>query len=101
MSGYVERLRACLGPRKVILVYTTALIREAGGRLLFQRRADFEWWGLPGGVLEVGESLADGVVREVREAKFPARRREALLCALDWHDEVCGLWLPLRVDPGE
>ncbi len=67
MSGYVERRRARLGPRKVILVYTTALIREAAGRLLFQRRADFEWWGLPGGVLEVGESLADGVVREVRE----------------------------------
>ncbi len=25
------------------------------------------WWSLPGGALETGESLADGVRREVRE----------------------------------
>jgi len=25
------------------------------------------WWSLPGGALEIGESLADGVRREVRE----------------------------------
>ena len=25
------------------------------------------WWSLPGGALELGESLADGVCREVRE----------------------------------
>jgi ADP-ribose pyrophosphatase YjhB (NUDIX family) len=25
------------------------------------------WWSLPGGALELGESLADGVKREVRE----------------------------------
>jgi len=25
------------------------------------------WWSLPGGALEIGESLADGVCREVRE----------------------------------
>lgn len=67
MSGYIERLRAQLGPRKVILVYATALIRDAAGRLLFQRRADFGWWGLPGGVLEVGESLAGCAAREARE----------------------------------
>ncbi|MBL8058279.1 MAG: NUDIX domain-containing protein [Anaerolineales bacterium] len=67
MSGYVAELRRRAGPGKVLLVYATALIRDAAGRLLFQRRADFGWWGLPGGVLEVGESLAECAAREARE----------------------------------
>jgi ADP-ribose pyrophosphatase YjhB (NUDIX family) len=67
MSGYLTRLRRRVGRDKVILVYATALIRDAAGRLLFQRRADFGWWGLPGGVLEVGEALADCAVREAKE----------------------------------
>lgn len=67
MSDYVARLRARVGSRKVILVYVTALIRDAQGRLLFQRRSDFEWWGLPGGVLEIGETLSACCVREARE----------------------------------
>jgi 8-oxo-dGTP pyrophosphatase MutT (NUDIX family) len=67
MSDYVKRLRARVGPRKVILVYATALIRDAQGRLLFQRRSDFGWWGLPGGVLEIGETLSVCCVREAWE----------------------------------
>lgn len=67
MSDYVTRLRARVGSRKVILVYVTALIRDAQGRLLFQRRRDFDWWGLPGGVLELGETLSACCVREARE----------------------------------
>lgn len=67
MTGYVEALRARIGPRKVILCFAAALIRDAAGRLLWQCRADFGWWGLPGGVLEVGESLADCARREARE----------------------------------
>lgn len=67
MSDYVARLRARVGSRKVILVYATALIRDAQGRLLFQRRRDFAWWGLPGGVLEIGETLSACCVREARE----------------------------------
>ena len=41
-----------------------------GGRVLLVRRGTEPMkgrWTLPGGLLELGESLADGVVREVRE----------------------------------
>jgi ADP-ribose pyrophosphatase YjhB (NUDIX family) len=37
------------------------------GRVLLQRRADFDVWGLPGGVLEPGESIAQCARRELRE----------------------------------
>lgn len=66
--NYLHWLRAHIGPRKTLLAYATALVRDAQGRLLFQRRADFPGqWGLPGGLLELDETLAECAVREVRE----------------------------------
>jgi ADP-ribose pyrophosphatase YjhB (NUDIX family) len=37
------------------------------GRLLLQQRADSGEWGLPGGSVEIGETVTDAIVREVRE----------------------------------
>ena len=67
MTGYLAWLRAHLGPGLIPLAYATALVRDAAGRILFEKRSDFEWWGLPGGVIEPGESPAACAVREVRE----------------------------------
>jgi ADP-ribose pyrophosphatase YjhB (NUDIX family) len=51
----------------VWLCYVTALIFDSRGHVLMQRRSDFDWWGLPGGVIERGEAAAECVTREVRE----------------------------------
>jgi ADP-ribose pyrophosphatase YjhB (NUDIX family) len=67
MPDYIRWLRGRIGPRKTILAYATALIRDADGRLLFQRRTDFDWWGLPGGIVELGETFRDCAVREAKE----------------------------------
>jgi len=37
------------------------------GQLLLMRRSDNGFWGLPGGFVEVGESVADAAKREVAE----------------------------------
>lgn len=37
------------------------------GRLLLQKRADGGQWGLPGGSVEIGESVTQAIRREVRE----------------------------------
>lgn len=63
---YVRWLLARVGHVRVILVYT-AFIPDQQGRVLLQRRSDFPWWGLPGGVLERGERPEECLVREVRE----------------------------------
>ncbi len=44
-----------------------AIILDAKGQILLQRRSDNGRWGLPGGSVEIGESVRDAIVREVRE----------------------------------
>ncbi|GAA1639642.1 hypothetical protein GCM10009679_50810 [Saccharothrix algeriensis] len=44
-----------------------AVLADEYGRVLLQRRTDSGNWALPGGTMEVGETLERCVVREVRE----------------------------------
>jgi ADP-ribose pyrophosphatase YjhB (NUDIX family) len=43
------------------------VIFDRRGRVLLQQRSDGGQWGLPGGSVEIGESVSAAVVREVRE----------------------------------
>jgi ADP-ribose pyrophosphatase YjhB (NUDIX family) len=45
----------------------SAVVANDHGQILLQRRTDNELWALPGGTMDIGETLADAVVREVRE----------------------------------
>lgn len=59
--------------RAAMLSHTTpyavgdAAILDATGRMLLIRRSDNHFWAMPGGALDVGETPAAGVVREVLE----------------------------------
>lgn len=44
-----------------------AIVRDAQGRVLLIHKTDNDLWALPGGGHEIGESIADTVVREVKE----------------------------------
>lgn len=45
----------------------SAVVFNAEGQLLLQKRADNGFWGVPGGRVDIGESVAETCVREVRE----------------------------------
>jgi len=44
-----------------------AIVTNDEGHVLLQRRSDNGLWGLPGGGVEIGESVSTAIVREVRE----------------------------------
>lgn len=45
----------------------SAVIWDADGRLLCQQRSDGGHWGIPGGSIEIGETVSQAVVREILE----------------------------------
>lgn len=57
----------------------SAIVVDERGRILLQRRTDNEYWSIPGGAMEPGESIAETVVREVREETGIDVRVEKLL----------------------
>jgi ADP-ribose pyrophosphatase YjhB (NUDIX family) len=67
MPEYVRDLRAALGRRRLILVGASAVIRDGIGRVFLIKRGDTGEWSLPAGIMDMEESLASTVVREVRE----------------------------------
>ena len=46
-----------------------SVVANEHGEVLLQKRTDNELWGLPGGAMELGESVGQAVVREVRERR--------------------------------
>ncbi|KRF28948.1 NUDIX hydrolase [Phycicoccus sp. Soil802] len=44
-----------------------AIVRDDDGRVLMIHKSDNDKWALPGGGHEIGESIAETVVREVKE----------------------------------
>ena len=76
--GYVEDLRKIVGNQPLNLVGVAVAVINENGDLLLQRRNDGQW-GVPGGFIELGESMEDAGRREVLEEtglKFTDRREE-------------------------
>lgn len=66
--GYVEDLRSLVGHRPLILVGSVVIVLDDKGRILLQKRKyPYGSWGLPGGLMELGESTEDTARREVKE----------------------------------
>ncbi|MEH2264859.1 NUDIX hydrolase [Nostoc sp.] len=66
-DSYLGKLRQAVGDRLLLLFGTGVIIEDNLGRVLLQKRSDFNQWGLPGGYPEVGESAEECSAREVFE----------------------------------
>ena len=63
----LEPLRASVFARPTPLAVGDGAVIDDAGQILLIRRADNGKWAMPGGGLEVGETPAEGAVREVLE----------------------------------
>jgi ADP-ribose pyrophosphatase YjhB (NUDIX family) len=54
-------------PANSIVPSVSAIVTDDDGRLLMVHRTDNDLWSIPGGAMDLGESIADAVVRETQE----------------------------------
>ncbi|WJV51975.1 NUDIX domain-containing protein [Prodigiosinella aquatilis] len=64
--SYVKHMRSMIGHQQLLLAGANIIILDGSERVLLQHRTDGSW-GLPGGLLEPGESLEQTALREVKE----------------------------------
>jgi ADP-ribose pyrophosphatase YjhB (NUDIX family) len=57
----------------------SAIVLDDAGRILLHKRTDNQYWSIPGGGMEPGESIAETIVREVREETGVEAKVEKLL----------------------
>lgn len=63
---YFKYLRQYVGHKPLILPGSAVIILNERGEMLLQQRHDGDW-GLPGGLMDLGESLEEVAKREVFE----------------------------------
>lgn len=54
-------------PANSLIPAASAIVTDKRGRILLHRRRDNDLWGLPGGTMEIGESIAETIAREIKE----------------------------------
>jgi len=64
--SYIQELRKLVGSRPIIMIGTGVVLLQEN-QVLLQRRKDNGLWGIPGGSLELGETLEEAACREVLE----------------------------------
>lgn len=65
--SYIQWIRQRVGRRQIFLVFASVVLYDEAGRILLQRRTDFDWWGIPGGALELDEDILTCARRELEE----------------------------------
>jgi ADP-ribose pyrophosphatase YjhB (NUDIX family) len=65
--SYIQWIRGRAGRRQIFLVFASIVLYDEAGRILLQRRTDFDWWGIPGGALELDEDILACAHRELLE----------------------------------
>lgn len=67
MGDYIKDLRVFIGTRPIIMCGANVILLNKEDHILLHHRVDRDWWGLPGGAMELGESLEQTAKREVLE----------------------------------
>lgn len=65
--GYLSDLRQIIGNRPLLAVGATIIVLNQANEILLNLRSDTNTWGLPGGALELGETIEETAARELFE----------------------------------
>ncbi|RLL48349.1 NUDIX domain-containing protein [Oceanobacillus piezotolerans] len=67
ISDYYKEIRSKIGTELMLMPSVAAVIRNIDNEILFQKPQEGEYWSLPAGAIEPGETPAQAIIREVRE----------------------------------
>ena len=88
-ESYMGQLRTLAGDQHTLMLLGAGcVVRDEAGRVLLVKRSDNGAWALPAGSMELGETMRECAIREVRE--------ETGLVPLAMH----GRSRPLGAEPG-
>lgn len=61
--SYISNLRKIIGHNEIISIGASILVLNEN-KILLQLRSDTKTWGIPGGAIEIGETLEEAAARE-------------------------------------
>lgn len=67
MSSYMRRLRECWGQSRLLVPSVAGVVRDDDNRVLLVQQRETGEWSTPGGAIELADTPANAVVREVWE----------------------------------
>lgn len=65
--GYITNLRKYVGHEPLIGLGATTLVFNDKNELLLNLRSDTNTWGIPGGAMELNETIEETAIRELKE----------------------------------
>lgn len=65
--NYIKNLRKMIGHNPILICACGCLIFNNKRQVLLQRRSDDGLWGNPGGSMELGETIYETIIREIKE----------------------------------
>lgn len=77
--NYMRWLRSYVGHQRLLQLTASAFITDDEGRVLLGRRADVMLWAPPSGIVQLGETPTETVIREVLEETGLQVRVERLI----------------------
>ena len=65
--GYIQEIRKYVGHSPIMVTAAMCIIYDRKKGILLEKRTDNGMWCVPGGALELGETLEEALIREVKE----------------------------------
>jgi len=86
---YIHNIRKKIGHSAIILVGTNIVVINKHHQILLQKRKDIGTWWVPGGYLELGETIEDCAKRELFEETGLIARNMELIKVFSGNDFIC------------
>lgn len=64
---YIKMMRKIIGHKPLMICACGCLIFNEKGQILLQKRSDDGLWGNPGGSMDLGETIYETIIREIKE----------------------------------